>query len=96
MRNVAMPLHDRERIARQRPGKDVDVGERCTEGTSHDRSARGGRAQRMAHAPSGGSGRDITTGKERLSGQSAHNSVCDRIHLAGYFAVSGTEFRRAS
>jgi len=95
MRDVAMPLHDRERIACQRPGKYVDIGKHGAEGAADNRSARSGRAQRAGHDSIGNYGRDITAGEERLSGKRAHNSVCEGIHVAGYFAVSRTEFRCA-
>ena len=53
MRDVAVPLHDGQGIARERAGKDVDVGEHRAEGASNDCGARGGRTQRAGFAAFG-------------------------------------------
>src|SRR5579864_6974932 len=95
MRDVAVPLHDRERIVCQQPRNYIGIGEHCAEGTSNDGGARGGRTQRAGLAASGKSSGNVAASEQGLSYQCAHNSVCDRIHVPDYFAVSGTEFRCA-
>ncbi len=82
MRDVAVPLHDGERIPRDRPGEYVDVRKNGAQrargncGAGH-RGALG----TLPHALRG-TRRRIASGKESFSRKRAHNSVCDRVHEA--------------
>jgi hypothetical protein len=88
MRYIAVPLHDRQRIVREGPGKYVDIREHGTERTRNDCGPCRRRAQRAEVAALGKSSGNITAREKRFSGQCPHNSVCDRVHEAGFFASS--------
>ena len=80
MRDIAVPFHDRQRIARERAGKNVDVREHGAERTSDNGGARGGRTQGVGFCTLGISGGNIATGEESLTCERSHDAVCDGVH----------------
>ena len=81
MRDIAVPLHDREGVSGERPCKNVYVREHGTESTGNDRGPGSGGACCTRRAAMGNSSRNIAAGEKRLSGQCPDDSMCNRIHV---------------
>ena len=84
MRNIAVPLHDGERVSGKRPCKNVDIREHRTESTGNDCGPGNGGACCSRRAAMGNSSRNIAAGEKRLSGQCPYDSMCNRIHVTGF------------
>jgi hypothetical protein len=95
MRDVSVPFHDREGIARQRAGKNVDVREHRAESAGDDGGARGGRTQRAGFGITAYSSGNVTASEKGFAGQSAHNAMRNRVHGASYFVSSRSDYRCA-